>query len=360
MPRKQQKPVPPDPSKLLAWYDRHHRILPWRALPGQMAVPYRVWLSEVMLQQTTVPVVGAYYEKFLQRWPTIEKLARAKIDDVMAAWAGLGYYRRARMLHACAQKIVSDHGGKFPSDQKLLRAMPGIGDYTAAAIVAIAFDQSANVVDGNVERVMTRLYAVSKPLAESKKLLRAYAEKLLPAVRHGDYAQALMDLGATVCTVRQPRCTLCPWQNSCMAKTQGIAADLPVPAVKKAKPLRLATAYWLQNQRGEVLLRRRPPQGLLGGMVEIPTSPWQVTNRKKPVFPKLLADYAPQNADWQLLDGDVRHSFTHFDLYIKVAVGKISRSKADGFWVRPKAVEQQGLPSVMRKIARHVLAVMKG
>ncbi|MBI1273081.1 MAG: A/G-specific adenine glycosylase [Alphaproteobacteria bacterium] len=375
MPKKQQnkakparaRPVHAGPaaSLLLAWYDRHRRVLPWRALPGQRPDPYRVWLAEIMLQQTTVAAVGPYYEKFLQRWPTVGALARAKLDDVMHAWAGLGYYRRARLLHACARAVVADHGGQFPSDEAALRALPGIGAYTAAAVTAIAFGRRANVVDGNVERVMARLFAVKKPLTESKRLLRAHAEKLLPASRFGDYAQALMDLGATVCTPGKPRCYLCPLQGACVAFARGIAAALPARAVKKAKPLRQTTAYWLVNQRGEVLLRRRPPEGLLGGMVEVPSAPWRERGEKQPVRLKKNKDgaektHAPARTRWKMLAGDVRHSFTHFDLHIRVAVGKIRSSRAggsiQGFWVKRGAVEDQGLPSVMRKIARHALA----
>jgi len=340
----------PDPARMLDWYDSHRRDLPWRARPGETADPYRVWLSEIMLQQTTVPVVGPYFLAFLKRWPTVRRLARADLHDVMKEWAGLGYYRRARMLHECANFVVKQHGGEFPADEKELRMLPGIGPYTAAAIAAIAFGRRANVVDGNVERVMARMFAVRQPLAHAKAHLRALAEKILPDNRSGDYAQALMDLGATICAPRKPKCVLCPWQKDCRAFALDLTDKIPASAEKKIKPSRHATAFWLTNARGEVLLRRRPPEGLLGSMIEVPSSTWE----EKPGRDAL--QQAPVKASWRILPGEVRHSFTHFNLYIKVAAASIKSRSRNGLWVELAKVNEQGLPSVMSKIARYATA----
>ena len=271
------KPVAPSQlaRMLLDWYDRHRRRLPWRAAPGVPSDPYRVWLSEIMLQQTTVPVVVGYFQRFLARWPTLEALTQAELDDVLHAWQGLGYYARARNLHACAQHVLADHGGRFPPEEKALRALPGIGRYTAAAIAAIAFDRPATVVDGNVERVMARLRAVETPLPTAKSRLYTLAAELTPETRPGDYAQALMDLGATVCTPRNPGCLACPWRDACEGRARGMAETLPRRAPKRPRPLRYGVSFWLMRADGAVLLRRRPETGLLGGMIELPTTPWR-------------------------------------------------------------------------------------
>ena len=252
-------PVGPSPRALLAWYDRHRRRLPWRAGPGEGAEPYAVWLSEIMLQQTTVAAVKSYFEKFLTRWPTVADLANADTADVMAAWAGLGYYARARNLHACAKVVATDHGGCFPDTEQALRALPGIGPYTAAAIAAIAFDRKAVVVDGNVERVMARVFGVIEPPPKSKPRLVELAARLTPARRPGDYAQAVMDLGATICTPRSPACSLCPWMAPCVARAKGIAETLPRKIAKAPTPTRHGVAFWMVRGDGAVLLRRRPP-----------------------------------------------------------------------------------------------------
>jgi A/G-specific adenine glycosylase len=235
----------PDPALLLGWYDRHRRDLPWRARPGAAPDPYRVWLSEIMLQQTTVFAVGPYFERFLQRWPDVQALAAASLDEVLREWQGLGYYARARNLHACADVVAARHRGAFPRDPAELRKLPGIGNYTAAAIAAIAFDRRAAAVDGNVERVIARLYAVEEPMPSAKPRLRALAEALVPHERAGDFAQAMMDLGATICTPRRPRCALCPWRPNCAAAAQGRIEHLPARAEKPERPWRYGVAFWL-------------------------------------------------------------------------------------------------------------------
>ncbi|OYQ36512.1 A/G-specific adenine glycosylase [Niveispirillum lacus] len=343
------------PGLLLGWYDQHRRVLPWRFAPGEVADPYRVWLSEIMLQQTTVATVGPYFQNFLGRWPTVKDLAAADLDDVLRAWAGLGYYARARNLHKCAIVVASQHGGRFPDTEEGLLSLPGIGAYTAAAILAIAFDKPATAMDGNVERVMSRLRAVTDPLPASKPILRAHAAALVPARRPGDYTQALFDLGATICAPRKPRCILCPWTAACEARKQGIAEDLPAKTAKAPKPTRRALAFVLSDVRGLVALRRRPEKGLLGGMMEVPTTPWEAG----PV-PSLATarSHAPlPGVDWTLLPGSVRHTFTHFEFEIRVVVGRAAGAGggADLLWVAPDALEAQALPTVMIKILRHAL-----
>lgn len=338
------------PAKLLAWYDKHRRVLPWRALPGQRPDPYHVWLSEIMLQQTTVATVGPYYLKFLRRWPTLAALAKADLDEVFQMWAGLGYYRRARGLHECAQLLVKEYGGKFPQDQALLQKLPGLGPYTAAALRAIAFDKRANVVDGNVERVMARLFAVRTPLPKAKKELKELAAQNLPQSRYGDYAQALMDLGATVCTPRSPKCDACPWSKACLARAQGIAETLPARSKKAAKPVRYAYAFVLFDKKNNILLRKRPATGLLANMMEVPSSPWQEGKRLEW---EQAQRYAPAQASWDLLPHTVRHVFTHFDLEVRVARGVLKgRGKVEGRWVDLTKLDDEALPSLMRKLIK--------
>jgi A/G-specific adenine glycosylase len=304
-----------------------------------------------MLQQTTVAAVGPYFQKFLRRWPTIHDLAAASLDDILRQWAGLGYYRRARLLHECAQKICETHAGAFPQSEAELLKLPGFGPYTAAAVAAIAFDRRASVVDGNVERVMARMFAVQVPLPKAKPKLRALAAALLPESRHGDYAQALMDLGATICTPRSPKCALCPWNDVCMARAQGIAEQLPRRERAAPKRVRHAIAFVVVNNRGGILLRQRPKEGLLGSMMEVPSSPWV-----EGAMPTLRAaqKYAPLPAAWKQLPGIVRHVFSHFELEITVAVASASsRKKVAGRWVELDDLDGEALPSVMRKILRH-------
>ncbi|TWT02797.1 A/G-specific adenine glycosylase [Reyranella sp. CPCC 100927] len=344
-------------GRLLPWYDRHRRTLPWRALPGEKADPYRVWLSEIMLQQTTVVTVGAYFDAFLHRWPTVRDLAAAPLDKILHAWQGLGYYARARNLHACAQAVVERHGGQFPDDIEALSALPGVGAYTAGAIAAIAFDRQASAVDGNVERVIARLYALETPLPDVKPAIRDYAGRLVPAERPGDYAQAMMDLGATVCTPRAPRCVLCPVVDLCVGRRLGVAETLPRRRVKPARPVRQGIAFLLMRKDGAVLLRRRPPRGLLGGMIEVPSSPW----REGTLDRDDCLSAAPVPASWRSLPGIVRHVFTHFELRLEVVAAStagMADEVADAQWCAIDRLDEMALPTVMKKVLTHGLKAM--
>jgi A/G-specific adenine glycosylase len=341
---------------LLDWYDRHRRTLPWRAPAGQRTPPYLVWLSEIMLQQTTVATVGDYFHRFVKRWPTVEALAAAPIDDVLSAWAGLGYYARARNLHACAQAVVENHGGKFPEDEAGLLALPGIGRYTAAAIQAIAFDKRASAVDGNVERVIARLYAIETPLPDAKIEIAARAAELVPDQRAGDYAQAMMDLGATVCVPRGARCVICPLMQGCRGRLQGIADELPRRAPKAEKPTRRGLAFVLMRKDGAVLLRKRPAKGLLGGMDEVPSSAWR---EGKLSLAEALKE-APVPANWKVLDGGVRHTFTHFHLELAVAraiatTSGLAKLAPGAAWVTVDKMTERALPTIMRKVIDHAV-----
>ena len=327
---------------LLDWYDAHRRDLPWRARPGEPPDPYRVWLSEVMLQQTTVATVRPRFAAWVARWPDFASLAAAADADVMAAWAGLGYYARARNLLAAAKAVVADHGGVFPRTEAGLRALPGLGAYTAAAVAAIAFGERAVVVDANVERVVARLFAIADPLPGARVPIRAAADAITPAARAGDFAQGMMDLGATICTNRAPRCLLCPVREACEGFASGMPAAFPVKPVKRAKPQRYGTIFWLQRG-GEVLLVRRPPTGLLGGMRALPTAAWADAS------PGLAG--APVAADWRMLEQTVTHGFTHFDLQLALAVGEAAAHAADGEWWPIDAIDGAGLPTVFAKAA---------
>ena len=341
-------------AQLLDWYDRHARDLPWRISPkarkkGQQADPYKVWLSEIMLQQTTVKTVGPYFLKFVELWPTVNDLAAAPSQEVMSAWAGLGYYSRARNLHACAKVVADEMGGVFPKTEAGLLKLPGIGPYTAAAVAAIAFDEQAAVMDGNVERVISRLFAIDMPLPAAKPEIKAKLETLVPQKRPGDFAQATMDLGATLCSPKKPACALCPWTDGCMAHVRGIAETLPVKPPKKAKPTRYGAAFWLTDGKGRVLLRTRPPKGLLGGMDEVPGSAWT----EEQDMPHEEA--APLKARWRQVPGTVRHVFTHFALELTVYTAQTtSPGKAEGDWVPLDALVRRALPTVMRKVVAHV------
>ncbi len=338
-------------ASLLAWYDRQRRDLPWRARPSEARDPYRIWVSEIMLQQTTVAAVGPYYARFLARWPTVDALARASIDDVLRLWQGLGYYARARNLHRCARNVVAAHGGAFPDTEAALLELPGIGAYTAAAIAAIAFDRPAAAVDGNVERVMARLHAETAPLPAVKPRLRARAQALVPHARSGDFAQAMMDLGAVVCTPRKPNCAICPWSGACRARARGMAETLPRRAPKKARPLRRGVAFWLVDGEGHVLLRRRPEKGLLGGMMEFPSTEW---TDAEPAETAARAA-APARIRWRKLPGTVRHGFTHFELALTVWSGRCRRRHGiAGLWWPIARLGEQALPTAMRHIIRHV------
>jgi A/G-specific adenine glycosylase len=351
--------VPPDPGALLAWYDRHHRRLPWRVTPvdreshGLLPDPYRVWLSEIMLQQTTVAAVKGYFEAFTQRWPTVEALAAADEADVMKAWAGLGYYSRARNLKACAETVVAQHGGRFPAEESALLDLPGIGAYTAAAITAIAFDRKATVVDGNVERVVTRLFAIEKPMPAAKPAVKRQAATLTPDRRPGDFAQAMMDLGATICTPKKPACALCPWERSCAARAAGTQELFPVKAPKAERPTRYGAAFVAIRADGAVLVRRRPPKGLLGGMTEVPSGAWTTA--------KSAADdvsAAPFEGPWRVLPTRVEHTFTHFHLIqtVRLLDLPLDRAAPTGMWWSPPAeLGGEALPSVFRKVVSAAL-----
>ena len=341
-------PVDDSPAqRLLAWYDVNARVLPWRAPPGSPpADPYRVWLSEVMLQQTTVAAVVPYFLRFTQAWPTVGALAAADDAEVMTAWAGLGYYARARNLLACARAVASR--GAFPRTEAALRALPGIGAYTAAAIAAIAFGEPAVVVDGNIERVMARLFAIDAPLPAARATIRDRAASLTPEVRPGDYAQAVMDLGATICTPRGPDCPSCPWRADCLAFAQGQPERYPIKAPKPARPTRYGVAYWIEAD-GHVLLVRRPPKGLLGGMRGVPTSGWHDT-------PVVLGVEAPIAAAWRE-QPPVRHGFTHFELVLAVARTVVDeRPLLDGDWVALDDLAVVGLPTLFAKVAEAATA----
>ena len=335
-------------ARLLAWYDDQARIMPWRVGPaarkaGQRPDPYAVWLSEVMLQQTTVAAVTAYFRRFMARWPTVKDLAAARDDAVMAEWAGLGYYARARNLLKCARVVADEFGGKFPETETELRDLPGIGPYTAAAIAAIAFDRPAVVVDGNVERVVARLFAVQTPLPTAKSELTALAASLTPALRPGDHAQAMMDLGATICTPRRPACALCPLRGVCEAQAEGIAGELPRRLARPQKPTRHGIIYVARRGDGALLLERRPDKGLLGGMLGWPGSHWA------PTPPSIEPPFA---ADWREVGSEVRHTFTHFHLVLKVMqadVGPQLRPPV-GRFVERGDFRPADLPTLMRKV----------
>ncbi|ODP39547.1 A/G-specific adenine glycosylase [Sphingomonas turrisvirgatae] len=335
-------------APLLAWYDANARVLPWRAPPGTPPPdPYRVWLSEVMLQQTQVATVIPYFEKFLARWPDFASLAAADDAELMTAWAGLGYYARARNLLAAARAVADEHGGKLPASEAELRKLPGFGAYTAAAVSAIAFGERAVVVDGNVERVIARLFALSDPLPGAKPRIRVLTDSVTPVTRAGDFAQAMMDLGATICTPRSPKCLLCPLADHCDARAQGLPEAYPVKVAKKARPIRHGTMFWAEHH-GRVLLVRRPASGLLGGMRALPTGPWT------DVAPAL--DGAPFAAGWTLHNATVSHGFTHFELVSALASVTLDGQVPviQGEWWPIDDLDSAGLPTVFAKAADQI------
>ena len=342
----------PKIEALLAWYDVHRRVLPWRAQAGTRADPYHVWLSEIMLQQTTVQAVDRYYRAFLSRWPTVEHLAAASLDEVLAAWAGLGYYARARNLYRTAKIVAGQMAGRFPNTAVGLRALPGIGPYSAGAIAAIAFDEPQAAVDANAERVIARLFLVETPLPAAKAELRARTQALVPQRRAGDFAQALMDLGAMICTPKAPQCPRCPWCKTCLGRLHGGVETLPRKAAKPRRPLKRGAAFIVVDTKGAVLLQRRAEKGLLGGMMQPPLGPWGSD------FPSELEALAqaPFEASWEKRPGLVRHQFTHFELEIEVYVARLARRPStQGRWVQANALAKAALPTVMRKILRHGL-----
>ncbi|MEM7269543.1 MAG: A/G-specific adenine glycosylase [Pseudomonadota bacterium] len=338
-------------KELLDWYDAHARALPWRAPPGTPPMdPYRVWLSEIMLQQTVVATVKPYFERFTTLWPDVESLAAAPREAVLAEWAGLGYYARARNLHKCAVVVAEELGGRFPDTEEGLLALPGIGAYTAGAIAAIAFNRSAAAVDGNVERVITRLHAIETPLPKAKVDVRSRVESLIPESRPGDFAQALMDLGATVCAPKTPNCLLCPWTSACEGRAKGVAADLPVKAPKKPKPVRRGVCFAHLTDDGRVLMETRPDTGLLGGMIGLPGTEWM---EAEPTEAR-IAKAAPITADWRRSPVEARHTFTHFHLILTVmyARGKPGRGR-----YYPLAEATKSAPTVMRKALKAATAL---
>jgi len=341
-------------AALLAWYDRHRRRLPWRAENGEPSDPYRVWLSEIMLQQTTVKAVAPYFLRFLQRWPQVTDLAAERLEEVLKLWAGLGYYARARNLHACARAILEKHGGRFPQTEAELLTLPGIGAYTAAAIAAIAFDRKASPVDGNIERVVTRLFAIEEALPTAKPIIRARAAALTPDARPGDFAQAMMDLGAMVCTPKNPACALCPWSEPCLARARGDQETFPRKTPKAEGRLRRGAAFVVIRKDGALLVRTRPDKGLLAKMTEVPTTQWTHD------FDDANAlDEAPLKATWQRMAGVVNHVFTHFPLELVVYrahVAQATRAPRGMRWIAADEIEGEAFPNVMRKVIAHARA----
>jgi A/G-specific adenine glycosylase len=365
--------------------------LPWRAPPGGTPDPYWVWLSEIMLQQTTVTAVAPYFAAFVAKWPNVKSLARSPVDEIMRQWAGLGYYSRARNLHACARKVATDFGGRFPDTESALRDLPGIGSYTAAAIAAIAFGRHAIVVDGNVERIVARFFAIDTPLPAAKTAIRAKAAELTPSYRPGDYAQAMMDLGATICRPRKPACTLCPLTTNCAARASASPERFPRKSQKPERPLRVGAAFFVRRGDGMVLVRQRPPKGLLGGMMEFPGTEWSavvgvpgdgncgeaVVAGLDPALRALVSGadlVGPTTSDrtrqkgemsrpptrgpgTRKLDGTIEHIFTHFRLQLEVYAVECPRgaiAPADCRWVEDPDLDRQALPSVMRKVLKLV------
>jgi A/G-specific adenine glycosylase len=381
---------------LLAWYDRHRRKLPWRAENGDKPDPYHVWLSEIMLQQTTVKAVGPYYGRFLSRWPTIADLAAERLEEVLKLWAGLGYYARARNLHACARAVVQDHGGSFPQTEADLLMLPGIGAYTAAAIAAIAFDRKATPVDGNIERVIARLHAVEAPLPSSKPTIRALTGLLTPDNRAGDFAQAMMDLGATICTPKKPACSLCPWREPCVARKRGDQETFPRKTPKAEGKKRRGAAFVVTRADGALLVRTRPDKGLLAKMTEVPTTPWThdfdetdalthapILSSPPPLRGRSASEARREKAQrqignvqhtplpnpppqggresigaWHRVPGLVTHVFTHFPLELAVyrtRVANSARAPKGMRWISADEIEGEAFPNVMRKVIAHAL-----
>lgn len=356
------RPAGPDTvAALLNWYDNEARELPWRSPPGKRRTdPYRVWLSEIMLQQTTVKAVIPYYLDFLESWPNVRALAAANLDEVLTKWAGLGYYSRARNLHKCAQVIVQEHGGRFPRSERELGKLPGIGPYTAAAIAAIAFNEVATPVDGNIERVIARLFALRLPLPGAKKDIKRLASTLVPNDRPGDFAQAMMDLGATICSPKRPSCLMCPVQPDCHGYAKGSPESLPVKLVKPNRPTRRGHAFFALSEDGHILLRRRPEAGLLGGMMEVPSTDW--SDELLPHADALRQ--APLRTEWWPVTGTVTHTFTHFRLELSVYRSIVPFNATLTIWSDPNRcrwvsrhdLDNEALPSLMRKVITHALA----
>ena len=343
--------IPKLQKDLLSWYEQHRRVMPWRAAKNKTPDPYHVWLSEIMLQQTTVATVGPYFMKFIAKWPSIKALAKANLDEVLAAWAGLGYYARARNLHKCAQIITKEHAGKFPAAQETLMELPGIGPYTAAAISSIAFNQPAVAVDGNVERVVSRFFAIEEPLPASKATLRSHAAKLAAGNAHpGDFTQAFMELGATVCLPRKPKCGSCPWEKSCQAHTRGIAEALPHKSVKAKNPVRYGKVFWIQKKSGAFLIEKRTGKGLYESMYQLPTTAWTLDKAET----KILPHFYDKQLRFKPLKAVVQHSFTHFDLVLEIWTAQPHKDfrACKGKFVSVEEIQTYALPSLMHKVMR--------
>lgn len=365
-----QKQLPLRPAgpatveRLLSWYDAERRDLPWRTAPDQRPDAYRIWLSEIMLQQTTVKAVAPFYRAFLRRWPTVKKLAAADLDEVLSAWAGLGYYTRARNLHKCAVIIVTEHKGRFPRSETELLKLPGIGPYTAAAIAAIAFGERTAPVDSNIERVVARLFALQLPLPAAKPEIKRFAKTLVPERRPGDFAQAMMDLGASVCTPKRPSCLTCPLQPDCHASAKGIAAELPRKTAKPERPNRYGHAFVALREDGHVLMRRRPNAGLLGGMLEVPSTEWKSAIQKS----QQALRAAPLAGEWWAVPGIVTHTFTHFRLELIAHLAVVACDAGPNLWAEPERcrwisrhnLDAEAVPSVMRKVIQHALKFHEG
>lgn len=344
-------------EKLLNWYDRHHRHLPWRVSPSDASLgvvpdPYHIWLSEIMLQQTTVGAVKSYYEKFLRLWPHLEDLASTSEQDVLKAWAGLGYYSRARNLKKCAETIVADYNGQFPDTAAELKKLPGIGDYTSAAIAAIAFDEHVAVVDGNIERIISRLDRITEPLPAAKKPIKVRMTELTPANRPGDFAQAMMDLGASLCSPKKPACALCPFTGACEAEKAGDMERFPVKAPKKQKPTRRGAAFLIRREGdGAIWLQKRPASGLLASMTQVPTTNWTDKKQGEAFDLANALDHAPKCFEFRKRTGQVTHTFTHFhlelDIYQTSATGN---PEMEGWWSKKDKIANEALPTVFRKV----------
>ncbi len=338
--------IPQLQTHLLDWFSKHRRVMPWRAVKGKTPDPYHVWLSEIMLQQTTVATVGPYFMQFLEKWPTVQALAGADLDEVLTAWAGLGYYARARNLHKCAKIVSEERKGKFPKTPEALAELPGIGPYTAAAVASIAFNRPAVAVDGNVERVVSRFFAIREPLPSSKGMIRAYAAKLAAGNKHpGDFTQAFMELGSLVCTPKNPKCGICPWRQSCQACQLGIAETLPRQAAKPPKPVRYGKIFWIHQKSGVFLIEKRAGKGLYEGMYQLPTTEW-VTDAAK--VKKLRPPYRLQ---FKPLSLTVRHSLTHFDLVLEIWGAPLPNRTTglQGRFISPQDIDAYALPTLMRK-----------
>ena len=339
---------PKDKTKqLLIWYEAHRRKFPWRAEPDKDPNVYYVWISEIMLQQTRATTAIPYFNRFIARWPTLKELACAPRDDVLHSWSGLGYYARARNLHTCAQDIVKHHGGIFPTSVKDLCSLPGIGPYTASAISAIAFDQPAVVIDANVERIISRLFTVPKPISQAKPQIEKLALKIFPAERPGDFAQGLMDLGAQVCRPKNPVCSDCPWSDGCKARKSGKPEAWPVKNPKTPIRTRFGIVFWVEHPSGAILLRKRPDRGMLGGMTEIVSSEWLT----EPIPASQIDKHAPiPNADWSPIGEKIQHTFSHFKLELRIYKSKGIIQPKGAFWCPLEKLAAQPFPTLMKKI----------